>query len=112
MMESSMVGGEQGDVVQAGDLVEAQDQVRPHTILNIPYHTIPTIHGIHGMVETYHSHQHTNRTGLIIVHLFKWCFSGCEAEVIVVDEARANCHSPHSSQGDIFGSFFLLQIVN
>merc|ERR1711997_714872 len=26
-MESSMVGGEQGDVVQAGDLVEAQDQV-------------------------------------------------------------------------------------
>jgi len=27
MMESSMVGGEQGDVVQAGDLVEAQDQV-------------------------------------------------------------------------------------
>ena len=27
MMESSMVGGDQGDVVQAGDLVEAQDQV-------------------------------------------------------------------------------------
>ena len=27
MMESSLVGGEQGDVVQAGDLVEAQDQV-------------------------------------------------------------------------------------
>ena len=27
MMESSIVGGEQGDVVQAGDLVEAQDQV-------------------------------------------------------------------------------------
>merc|ERR1719500_1743425 len=27
MMESSIVGGDQGDVVQAGDLVEAQDQV-------------------------------------------------------------------------------------
>ena len=27
MMESSVVGGEQGDVVQQGDLVEAQDQV-------------------------------------------------------------------------------------
>ena len=28
MMESSVVGGELGDVVQAGDLVEAQDQVK------------------------------------------------------------------------------------
>ena len=27
MMESSMTAGDQGDLVQAGDLVEAQDQV-------------------------------------------------------------------------------------
>ena len=74
MMESSMVGGDQGDVVQAGDLVEAQDQV-----FHQPF-----------------SQRIWKGFQLSLLEL-----AGCEAEVLAVDEARANCDSPHRPQGDL-----------
>ena len=62
MMESSVVGGEQGDVVQQGDLVEAQDQV------DQPFKS---------MLEKYYQ----------VLASHHCIFSGCEAEVVIVNEA-------------------------
>ena len=80
MMESSIVGGDQGDVVQAGDLVEAQDQVVHQPFLSM------------------------SKISQRIWKGFQLSFrelAGCEAEVLAVDEARANCDSPHRPQGDL-----------
>ena len=75
-----MDGGDQGDVVQAGDLVEAQDQV-----VHKPFLSMSEIRQ-----RIWKGFQLSFRE-----------LAGCEAEVLAVDKARANCDSPNRPQGDL-----------